>query len=207
MKILISGSSGFIGSALVRDLTRAGHQVLRLIRLDRIAHSGEVVWRPREGFIQHRHLEGIDAVIHLAGETIYGRWTHRKKEEIRDSRLIPTQFLAKTLAALSSPPKVFLCASAVGCYGRRGDEILTEQSTLGQDFLAEVCQGWEAACEPARQAGIRTVNLRFGVVLGKGGGALELMLGIFKKGLGGPPVDELDLARRCSERHPVLHGP
>lgn len=185
MNILISGAGGFIGSALARSLKLRGDEVHQLIRLDRIAHRGEVVWNPSQGFIQHRRLEGLEAVIHLAGEPIFGRWNDRKKQEIRNSRLIPTRFLAQSLAELNAPPKVFLCASAVGYYGSRGREILTEQSPPGEGFLAEVCRQWEAACDPARQAGIRTVHLRFGMVLGEGG-ALEQMLPIFRKGLGGP---------------------
>lgn len=185
MKILVSGASGFIGSALMETLIRRGEDVHRLIRLDRVAHSGEVIWDPSQGFIQHRHLNHLDAVIHLAGEPILGRWTTHKLQQIRDSRLIPTQFLARTLAEMTAPPKVFLCASAIGYYGNRGEEILTEQSPAGEGFLAEVCRDWEAACDPAVQAGIRTVHLRFGVVLGTNGGALGQMLRMFRIGLGG----------------------
>ncbi len=186
MKILISGATGWIGAALVSAMRRGGEEVHRLIRLDRIAHSGDVAWKPTKGFIQHRNLNDLDAVIHLCGENIFGRWTRRKKQTIRESRISSTRFLARTLADLNPAPKVFLCASAVGIYGSAGDEILTETSPAGEGFLAEVCRDWEAACEPAIQAGIRTVHLRFGMVLGADGGALKQMRPIFRKGLGGP---------------------
>jgi uncharacterized protein (TIGR01777 family) len=186
MKILISGAGGFIGSAVTAALVRRGDEVLRLIRQGRLAHRGQIVWNPSEGFIQHQHLDRLDAVIHLAGEPILGRWTAVKRQQIRDSRLVSTQFLARTLANLNPRPKVFLCASAAGYYGHRGEEILTEQSSSGEGFLAEVCRDWEAACDPARRAGIRTVHLRLGMVLGKNGGALGQMLPMFRLGLGGP---------------------
>jgi uncharacterized protein (TIGR01777 family) len=186
MKILVSGAGGFIGSAITAALARRGDDVHRLIRLDRVAHRGEVVWNPSEGFIQHQRLDRLEAVIHLAGEPILGRWTTRKKQQIRDSRLVSTQFLAQTLANLNPRPKVFLCASATGYYGNREEEILTEQSSPGQGFLAEVCRDWEAACEPVRRAQIRTIHLRLGMVLGKDGGAIKQMLPIFRLGMGGP---------------------
>ncbi len=186
MKILASGAGGFIGSAVTAALGRRGDDAHRLIRQGRLVRRGEIVWNPSEGFIQHQRLDRLDAVIHLAGEPILGRWTARKKQQIRDSRLVSTQFLAQTLAGLNPRPKVFLCASATGYYGNRAEEILTEPSPPGEGFLAEVCRDWEAACEPARRAGIRTVHLRLGMVLGKDGGALKQMLPVFRFGLGGP---------------------
>jgi uncharacterized protein (TIGR01777 family) len=137
------------------------------------------------GTIDASALEGVDAVVHLAGENIAQRWTSSQKAKIRDSRIKGTQLLCETLARLSSPPKVLVSASAIGYYGDRGEQILTEDSPLGRGFLAEVCRGWEAATEPARQRGLRVVPLRFGVVLSPAGGALAKMLPPFRLGLGG----------------------
>lgn len=169
MKVLLTGAGGLVGSALTPLLTAGGHSITRL------SHSQP--WP---------ELAGHDAVVHLAGENIAtGRWTLEKKARIRDSRAQVTQRLCETIARLSSPPRVVICASAVGYYGHRGDEILREESTSGVDFLAEVCRDWEAATKPATDAGIRGVNLRFGVILSATGGALAKMLTPFKLGLGG----------------------
>jgi len=189
MKILISGSHGFIGSALHAHLRQQGHSLLRLIRLTQVARSDEVFWNPAEQFIEHGKLAGVDAVIHLAGENLYGRWNDKKKQAIRDSRAIGTTFLSKTLAAKADKPKVLICASAIGYYGDRGEHDCIENTSGGEGFLAEIARVWEDATKPAADAGIRVVNLRFGIVLGKDGGALAKMLTPFKMGMGGPLGD------------------
>ena len=183
MKIGVSGSTGLVGSALVPFLTTSGHQVVRLVRSK--PNPGEVYWSPGEGRLDASDLEGLEAVVHLAGENITGRWTPAKKARIRESRVQGTQLLAGTLAELAQPPKVLVCASAIGYYGDRGEEVLREASPPGSNFLAEVCQAWEAASQPAAQKGIRVVSLRIGVVLSPRGGALGQMLLPFKLGVGG----------------------
>ena len=184
MNVLISGATGLIGSALIPELEAGAHRVTRLTRSPR--SDGAVGWNPDTGEIDASQLEGHDAVVHLAGESIAeGRWTPRKKARILDSRRRGTRLLAKTLAELPTPPKVMVSASAVGYYGDRGNELLREDSRPGSDFLAEVCQAWEAAADPARQAGIRVVHPRFGIVLSPKGGALGRTLPIFKLGGGG----------------------
>ena len=189
MRILISGSSGFLGSALVRHLGGAGHQVVRLRRGPmqpaEAPGSDQRFWDPATGTLPAPALAEVEAVLHLGGESIVGRWTPAKKQRLHDSRVGPTRLLAATLAGLPQPPQVFLCASAIGYYGDRGEMPLDEQAGAGQGFLADLCQQWEAATSPAAAAGIRTVNLRIGVVLGAGGGALPAMLPLFKWGLGG----------------------
>ena len=186
MKILISGASGLVGSALIARLTKDGHQVVRLVRAQPPPGVPVVVWIPGKGVLDVAALEGFDAIVHLAGESIAtGRWTMEKKARIRDSRVRRTELLAGTIARLSRPPAVLLCASAIGFYGDRGDEILTEESASGKDFLSEVCRAWEAASEPAARKGVRVVRHRFGVILSPAGGALAKMLLPFKLGLGG----------------------
>ena len=189
MKILVSGASGLIGSAVVRRLCAAGHQVLPLVRpATRQAQEG-VSWEPDAGMVDAAGLEaaGVDGVVHLAGESIAaGRWTERRKARIRDTRVEGTRLLAKTLAALSSRPKVLLSASAVGLYGNRGDKELDETSPPGRGFLHDLCRDWEAATAPAAESGIRVARLRFGLVLDPHGGALARMLLPFRLGLGGP---------------------
>ena len=183
MNVLISGATGMIGSALTRELERGGHRISRLTRSPR--GENDIRWDPDAGTIDG-HLEGHDAVVHLAGESIAeGRWTPSKKERIMQSRKKGTRLLAETIAALPTPPKVMVSASAVGYYGDRGDEVLREDSSPGSDFLAEVCKAWEAAADPAREAGIRIVHPRFGIVLSPKGGALGTTLPIFKLGGGG----------------------
>jgi uncharacterized protein (TIGR01777 family) len=189
MKILISGSHGFIGSAVYRHYQTPAHRLLRLIRPTQVARSDEVFWEPDRRYINHNKLNDLDVVIHLAGENIFGRWNDKKKQAIYDSRVIGTGFLSETLAQLDHRPRVLICASAVGYYGHRGDEELTETAPPGQSFLSEVCRDMEAATDPAAQAGIRVVNLRFGMVLGKDGGALAKMLPAYKMGMGGPLGD------------------
>ncbi len=183
MNVLISGATGLIGSALVPELEANGHTVTRLSR----SRSGAdtVRWDPSAGTIDG-DLEGTEAVVHLAGESIaQGRWSPDKKRRILDSRVQGTRLLSETVAALSTPPRVMVSTSAVGYYGNRGDEVLTEESAPGTDFLARVCREWEAAAEPARQAGIRVVYPRLGIVLSPEGGALGTTLPIFRLGGGG----------------------
>ena len=185
MKIVVSGSTGLVGSALVPELAAKGHPVARLVRSN--PRPGDILWNPAGGAIDAAALEGFDAVIHLAGDPIAdGRWTPEKKARIRDSRIKSTKLLAETLSKLSRPPKIFLCASAIGIYGHRGEELLKEDSSPGLGFLAEVGKAWEAATEPAARKGIRVVNLRFGVILTPNGGALKKMLPPFRMGMGGP---------------------
>ncbi len=185
MDVLVSGSSGLIGSALISALGNDGHQVRRLTRSGGSSPEGGVRWDPSSGMIDAAGLEGVDAVVHLAGENIVGRWTAAKKARIRDSRVEGTYLLSGALAKLSTPPKVMVCASATGYYGDRGNELLTEESAPGHNFLAGVCQEWEAAADPAREAGVRVVYMRFGIVLSTEGGALATTLPIFKLGGGG----------------------
>jgi uncharacterized protein (TIGR01777 family) len=184
MKVLISGATGMIGSALSQELADGGHRVNRLTRS--AESSDDVGWDPSAGEVDTSRLEGVDAVVHLAGESIAeGRWTADRKRGILESRRQGTRLLAETIANLSDPPGVMVSASAVGYYGDRGNELLREQSGPGNNFLAEVCRVWEAAADPARQAGIRVVHTRFGIVLSPKGGALGTTLPIFKLGGGG----------------------
>jgi len=186
MKILMSGSHGLVGKALTKSLTNDGHEVVRLVRHNRSLGALEVEWDPNQGRIDAEHLEGHDVVVHLAGESIAGgRWTDQKKRAIRDSRVNGTRLLSESLARLSRPPSLFLSASAIGYYGDRGDELLTEASAPGNDFLANVCVEWENATRPAVEKGIRTVHARFGIILDAEGGALAKMLTPFRMGIGG----------------------
>jgi hypothetical protein len=183
MKVLISGATGLIGSALIRELEDEDHSITRLIRSPE--GENDVRWDPDAGTIDGS-LEGQDAVVHLAGESIAeGRWTASRKERIMQSRKKGTRLLAEAIASLSVPPEVMVSASAVGYYGDRGNELLREDSGPGSDFLAEVCEAWEAAANPAREAGVRVVHPRFGLVLSPQGGALGTTLPIFKLGVGG----------------------
>ena len=184
MDVLVSGSTGLIGSALVSALQEGRHRVRRLTRSG--GSSEDVVrWDPSAGEIDASRIEGVDAVVHLAGENIVGRWTDAKKARIRDSRVRGTRLLAETLARLPTPPGVMVSASATGYYGDRGNELLSEESAPGDSFLAGVGQEWEAAADPARDAGVRVVHPRFGIVLSTEGGALGTTLPIFKLGAGG----------------------
>ncbi|MBI3895680.1 MAG: TIGR01777 family protein [Acidobacteria bacterium] len=185
MKIAITGSRGFIGTALVPSLTAAGHQVIRLVRSEQQRAADTIYWSPATAYVDTHNLEGIQAVIHLAGEQISGRWTPAKKKKILTSRVQGTRLLAEALVQLRQPPQVMVCASAIGFYGNRGEEWLQEESPPGSGFLAEVCQEWEAASEPAANKGIRVVRLRTGIVLGTQGGALAQMLPPFRMGVGG----------------------
>ena len=185
-RILVTGSTGLVGRALVAFLESGGHDVHRLTRRPASNHR-EIEFNPAKGAAHPSAMEGFDAVIHLAGDPIaLGRWTPEKKRLIRDSRVPFTRRLAETLAALRTPPSVLISASATGYYGDRGDRVLREADPRGEGFLPEVCLQWEGATEPASQAGIRVVHVRTGLVLTPGGGALVPMLLPFSLGLGGP---------------------
>jgi uncharacterized protein (TIGR01777 family) len=186
MKILVSGSTGLVGKALVSSLTGAGHQVIRLVRSQPGPGEKDIYWDPATGTLDANRLEGFDAVVHLAGESIAeGRWTAEKKARIRNSRVKGTQLLAASLAQQVQRPRTWICSSAIGYYGDRGAEILREDSRPGSGFLPDVCREWEAATKPAADSGIRVVNLRTGLVLSSAGGALPKMLPPFKLGVGG----------------------
>jgi len=182
VRIAITGSSGLIGTALTAALDAAGHDLLHLVRRPP-AGSAEIQWDPEAGTIDGS-LEGVEAIVHLAGENIGQRWTDDVRRRVLESRVNGTTLIAETAAGLASRP-VLICASATGFYGDRGDEIVDEDSVPGTGFLAEVVEAWEAAAEPARAAGLRTVHLRQGIVLAKGGGALARLLPPFKLGAGG----------------------
>lgn len=183
MKILITGATGFLGKPLVAKLLEHGHEITRL---SRSYGTPGLHWDPSKRDVHYNRMEGYDAVIHLAGETISERFTKEKKQKIMESRRDATQFLVETLLKLSNPPKHFISASAIGYYGNRNDEELTESSSAGNDFLAEVCKEWEKATEPLKAKGIRVANIRTGIVLDHNGGALEKLLLPFKLGFGGP---------------------
>ena len=185
MRILISGASGLIGQALARALASAGHQTVALVR--RAPRGDEVQWNPGQPLDPDK-LAGADAIVHLAGKNVAGRWTEKFKREIRESRVQGTRTLADAATKCfraNGKPGIFLAASAIGYYGDRGDELLTEDSPPGKGFLAEVCQQWEAATATASAAGVRVANLRIGIVLARDGGALKPMLLPFRMGLGG----------------------
>jgi len=186
MRVAITGSTGLIGAALIRALTADGHAVLRLVRRAPRAGEAEAAWNPSAGTIDRAAIEGTDAVVHLAGENIAsGRWTEKKKRAILESRTVGTRLLAELLASLDRKPRVLVSVSGINYYGDRGNEILTEESAAGTGFLARVCIEWERAADPAREAGIRVVHPRLGLVLSSEGGALPKMLPIFRLGLGG----------------------
>jgi len=183
-KVLMSGSSGLLGSALMQSLGTDGYEITRLMRRPTAA-AGQIAWDFAQP-LAPQSVSGFDAVIHLAGESIASRWTESKKKAIRDSRVLGTRHLAEALARAASPPRVFISASAIGFYGDCGDEILREDSASGgSGFLPEVCREWEAAADPAVNAGTRTAFLRTGIVLSAKGGALKQMLPPFRMGLGG----------------------
>jgi uncharacterized protein len=186
-QVLMSGVSGPIGAALLPALKASGAQITRLMRKDSGRSAGteaSLPWDPPQP-LSPAAVSGFDAVIHLAGESIVGRWTESKKKKIRDSRVVGTQNLANALAQAQNKPRVLVCSSATGYYGNRGDEVLTESSPPGSGFLADVCREWEAATRAAADAGIRTVEIRTGVVLSPQGGALRKMLTPFRMGAGG----------------------
>ncbi len=187
MRVLVSGSSGLVGTALREALTRAGHSVDRLRRGVGPSGPGSVAWDPTVNMFDQTAAEGADAVVHLAGASIAdGRWTQERKKLLRSSRVEATRHLVHGLGKLSKPPKVFLSASAVGYYGDRGDEVLAEDAAPAEDFLSHLAQDWEAEACQAEKCGARVVLLRFGVILAAHGGALAKMLLPFKLGVGGP---------------------
>jgi uncharacterized protein (TIGR01777 family) len=192
MNILITGATGFVGRRLCEMLHQAGHTVRALSRdsvaaKQRVPHLKEVFpWNPLQELPPLQAFEGCDAVVNLAGESIAGRWTAPKKQLIRDSRVLGTKNLVNALAQLSSRPKVLISASAIGYYGDRGEETLTEDAAPGSDFLAQVCRDWENEALKAESLGMRVVRLRIGLVLGRGGGTLQALLPLFRVGLGGP---------------------
>ena len=185
MKILISGSTGLLGTALIRALLAQGHQVTRMLRRSGAYSEPAVMWNPAEGALDPSACESFDGVFNLAGENIAKRWSAAQKAKIVNSRVQSTTLLSSTLAKLRKPPRVLVSASAVGYYGDRGGEILREDSGPGTGFLAETSVAWENAAQPAAQAGIRVVHPRFGLVLTTQGGALQKMLLPFKMGVGG----------------------
>lgn len=182
-KIVISGARGFIGTALCAALRERGDEVVELTRGE--SGEGRVHWDPAAGELDHAAVSGADAIVHLAGEPIAGLWTAGKKRKIIESRRDGTRLLAQAAASSDRPPSAFISSSAIGFYGDRGDEVLREDSGGGEGFLAEVVRVWEESAQPARDAGIRTVNLRIGLVLGRGGGMLGPLKPLFKLGGGG----------------------
>jgi uncharacterized protein (TIGR01777 family) len=183
MRVLLTGSRGLIGQVLLPSLTAGGHEVVCLTRSP--ATGRHILWNPDAGTIEPEDLEDFDAVVHLAGETIVGRWTPEKKARILESRAKGTRLLCESLAHLRNRPIVLVSASAIGYYGDRGDQVMDEETPAGSLFLSEVATAWEAATEPAARNGIRVVNLRMGFVLSKAGGGLATMLLPFKLGVGG----------------------
>jgi hypothetical protein len=184
MKIAITGSTGLIGSALCEHLRAKGHSILRLQRKRSSLDGESIYWKPSESVLDSDSLEGIDAAVHLAGENLFGLWTQSKKQRIMQSRIMGTALLSNAMAGLKAQPKVLISASAIGYYGHRPDAWVNEESQNGDGFLAEVCREWEKAADPAREAGIRVVHPRIGLLLSKNGGALKIMLPVFKAGLG-----------------------
>ncbi|MBI2822095.1 MAG: TIGR01777 family protein [Acidobacteria bacterium] len=186
MEIAISGSTGLVGSELVKVLRARGDKVRRLVRSENELGSENVLWHPRQGVRDLHRLEGIDGFINLAGEPIAaGRWTGSRKREIYRSRVEGTRLLVDRIGRLQKKPAVFINASAIGYYGNRGDEVLDERSLPGEGFLAELARAWESEASRAREKGMRLVCARFGIVLARQGGALGRMLPVFKLGLGG----------------------
>lgn len=215
MKILITGATGFIGKPLCERLIADGHEITRLVRSPDVPG---LRWDPKRRIVDASRLEGYDAVIHLSGESIMGRWTAKKKQEILSSRADNTAFLVEVLMNLKARPKTFVSASAVGYYGNRDDETLSEESQPGHGFLASVCKQWEAASKPLEKAGMRVSWIRTGLVLHPSGGALGKLLLPFKLGLGGPIgngkqwwswIERDDLLRiyEFALTNDALHGP
>ena len=217
MKILVAGATGLVGSALIPALESDASEITRLVRSS--PKANEIEWHPNRGQIDAARLEGFDAIINLAGESIAeGRWTDEKKRKIHDSRVNGTHLLSEAIAKSASRPRVFLCASATGFYGDRDNEILDETSESGGGFLADVCREWEDATEPATKAGVRVVNLRFGPILAREAGMLGKMLTPFKMGMGGKvgsgkqyiswvAIDDVVGAIKLALADERIHGP
>jgi uncharacterized protein (TIGR01777 family) len=216
LTVAVTGATGFVGAHLIRALTTAGHTVRRIVRHD--PGTDDIVWHPARGELDPRQLDGVDAVIHLAGASISRRWTREQKQRIRESRRTSTSLLARSLARLDRKPAVLVSMSAVGYYGSQGDTVLDEQAPPGDDFLADVCQVWEASAEPAREAGIRVVHPRLGIVLSPSGGALPLLALPIRLGVGGRhgsgnqwlswvALDDVLGALRHAIEHDELSGP
>lgn len=185
MNIAITGASGLVGNPLAAQLRTLGHVVRKVIR-GNVGSSSEIAWNPESGTIEIDAMQGVDVLFHLAGENIAGkRWSKAVKQKIRDSRVKATRLLCQSLAKMPRKPATLICASAIGFYGDQGDMILDESAACGSGFLPEVCREWEEATAPAREAGIRVVNVRIGIVLSEKGGALAKMLPPFKMGAGG----------------------
>ncbi len=186
-RILLSGASGLIGTALQRAAQKDSFEITRLVRRHHLAGAGAIYWNPRRTRSAPHpvEIEGFDALVHLSGANVGRRWTEKYRQDIVASRVTSTEALCECLAGVRHRPPVLLCASAIGIYGDRGDEVLTEESAVGEGFLAETCKAWEAAARRAGELGIRVVHLRFGVVLSRDGGALNKMLPAFRSGLGG----------------------
>ncbi|MBZ0151268.1 MAG: TIGR01777 family oxidoreductase, partial [Planctomycetes bacterium] len=183
LRITVTGASGFLGSALVRALREGGHTVVPLVRSANV--PGAARWDPATGQLDEQALGAIDAIVHLAAENVVGRWTTAKKQKLRESRIGVTERLCRSLVALHPRPRVLVAASGTGFHGDCGDRLIDETSPAGSDFLGELAAAWEGATAPAAAAGLRVVNLRFGMVLDPGGGALQKMLPAFRLGLGG----------------------
>ncbi|HET8633318.1 MAG TPA: TIGR01777 family oxidoreductase [Gemmatimonadales bacterium] len=216
LTVAVTGATGFVGAHLIRALTTAGHTVRRIVRHD--PGTDDIVWHPARGELDPRQLDGVDAVIHLAGASISRRWTREQKQRIRESRRTSTSLLARSLARLDRKPAVLVSMSAVGYYGSQGDTVLDEQAPPGDDFLADVCQVWEASADPAREAGIRVVHPRLGIVLSPSGGALPLLALPIRLGVGGRhgsgnqwlswvALDDVLGALRHAIEHDELSGP
>ncbi|MEE2737082.1 MAG: TIGR01777 family oxidoreductase [Planctomycetota bacterium] len=185
MRVVVTGSSGMVGSALTNRLSDPETEIFRLVR-NESKHETDIPWNPETGILDRLQLENMDAVVHLAGENIAGRrWTRSQKDRILNSRVQSTQLLCQSLSSLNNPPSVLVSASAIGFYGHRGETVCGESTSAGTGFLADVCQAWESATQPARQAGIRVIHLRIGIVLSTVSGALAKMLMPFKCGVGG----------------------
>ena len=185
MKILVSGSTGTVGSHLLNVISSNSSEIWRLVR-SRAAGERLIFWDPQGGRVDNPDLlEGFDAVVHLSGENIIGRWTEKKKDSIRQSRVLSTRYLVNLFSGLRNPPKTFICASATGYYGDRGGERLTERSAVGSGFLPDTCREWENEANKASDFGVRVINLRTGTVLSRRGGMLSSLLLPFKMGLGG----------------------
>ena len=218
MKILITGASGLVGSALVPALKSDGHEIISLVR-SAPKRESEVQWEPEREVKGAAKLEGIGAAVHLAGENLGdGRWTEEKKRRIRDSRVVGTRVLCNALLKLDRPPQTLISSSAIGFYGNRGSETLIEESSVGDDFLAKICDEWERATDPLKEKGVRVTHARFGIILSNKGGALAKMLTPFKLGIGGKlgdgkqymswiAIDDIVSAVRYILKNENLSGP